>query len=96
VTILILGVSMQRIVTVHLAPSELTVDGCRVAILEALKTKVLDEELHHIVVAISCKGVHTKPFTIDARTPREFRAKLKAEIAKLKMLIYMYDPKMKR
>lgn len=82
----------MSVATVQIAPTEMKVDNCRVTILEALKTEVLGERWYHIVVTVNCRGVQTKPFTIDARNAREFRAKLLVEIAKLKMLIHMYGP----
>jgi len=76
----------------NILPQEMEVDGCKVTVMEALKSRVLEQEWMHLVVQVTCRGVSTKPFTIDARSPREFRAKLKTEIAKLKMLIHLHGP----
>ena len=75
--------------TVQVTPTELILDGCRVAILEAFRTRLGDTTWYHVVCVVHCDGVTSRPFTLDVRSVKELRAKLLVEISKLRMLIHL-------
>jgi len=65
------------------------VDGAKVTILEITSHKWIDGSTHYIV---SCQveygSYKSQIFQLDVKSNDELMAKLKAEVAKLKLMIY--------
>ncbi len=77
-------------VRVFIPPIAVDVDGARCVILEVTKsTDVRGETVYHVSVFCECCGYRSPVFTVDARTNEELQGKLRAEVAKMKLLVRM-------
>lgn len=76
---------MSRVI---IPPMAVDIDGARVYILEVTENDWIDEEKHYLVTCfVEYKGYRSRVFTIDAKTNAELLAKLRTEVAKMKLLI---------
>lgn len=72
---------------VIVAPINFEVDGCIATLLESLEYETLQKEKRYLVaVKVKCKSIESPVFRIDARTEDELVWKLKAEIARAKLM----------
>jgi hypothetical protein len=76
---------MASVTKVEILPKAFEYDGCTIYLLEVIKTGTPE---YIAVVAFEYEGMKTRPFSIPFKTREELRAKILAEIAKLKMYIY--------
>ena len=67
-------------------PIRTVVDNVIVDILEVIK---LGDNDYHVTCIARFKDISTSPFFINATSNEDFRAKLKVEVAKLKMFYYL-------
>ena len=72
---------------VHVTPIAVEIQGCIVYILEVLKNEAPDgTNWYHVVCRVKCGSVESKTFDISVRNTKELIAKLRTEIAKLKLI----------
>jgi len=77
---------------IHVTPLTVMLDGCLVHIIEVIRSKLFDTKWYHVVLRIDCGTIKTRTFTIPARSNRELKEKIRAEIAKIKMLAFVAGP----
>ena len=76
---------------VSILPVTVEVDGVIVHILEVLKSKLGNNTVfYHAVCKVEWNGVTTRNFVVTFRTEEEFREKLRIEVAKLKLMSFLY------
>jgi len=81
----------NHVIEVNILPITLEVDGVRVHLLEALKSKLPDgKTIYHAVVKVDYHGIISRQFDITFSTNEEFREKLRTEIAKIKLMDFLY------
>jgi len=72
-------------------PITLEFDGCYAHLLEVLKHEKPNMPREFTaVVSIECGNIRTRPFSLTCRTNDELKAKIEAEITKLKYAIMLY------
>lgn len=72
-------------------PVTLEFDGCYAHLLEILKHEYPNmPKQFTAVVSIECGDVRTRPFSLTCRSNDELKAKIEAEIAKLKYSLMLY------
>ncbi|RLC72208.1 MAG: hypothetical protein DRI26_03455 [Chloroflexi bacterium] len=77
---------MTRVVV---PPIKLSLDGAEVFILEVTENTWVDGSKHYLVTFfIKWRNLRSQVATIDVRDNQELIQKLRAEIAKFKLLIY--------
>lgn len=75
----------------RLPPFSIELDDCIVDILEVTKTTLISGEAwYHVAVRINYRGLKSRRFTVDVRSERELKDKLRVEIAKVKFIYYAY------
>lgn len=72
---------------VHLPPFTIDVKGCLVDILEALEHQAPWGKEYTVSMRIRCGGITTRVFNLTVRNNDELKAKILAEIAKLKIML---------
>jgi len=77
---------MVELTKVIIPPVRTEVDGVVVDILEVLK---LRDDDYHVTCIARFKDVSSRKFFISARDTEEFKAKLRVEVAKLKLAYYV-------
>ena len=76
---------------ISILPVSVEVDGAIVHILEVLKSRLPNGTIfYHAVCKAEWNGITTRNFVISFRTEEEFREKLRTEIAKLKLMDFLY------
>ena len=71
-------------------PMSFELEGCTVYILETIKTKRVDgSEEYHVTVKIKWNNIESKIFSLDVKDNKELKAKLLAEISKMKLMKYI-------
>jgi len=77
--------------TLQLPPFFLEVDGCKVQVLEVLKSQLVSGATwYHIAVIIDYKGIKSRRYTLNVRDTKDLLNKLKVEITKIKFIDYGY------
>ena len=75
----------------HILPLTMDVDGFKVHLLEVLKNTLPDGTPQYFaVVRIEKDDFSTRNFTIPCRSTQELKAKLMAEIAKIRYVMFTY------
>lgn len=76
---------------ISILPVSVEVDGAVVHILEVLKSKLANNTTYyHAICKIEWNGITTRNFFITFKSEEEFREKLKTEIAKIKLMSFLY------
>ena len=73
-------------VTIQVPPFTLAVDGCLVTILEVLKHEAPWGTEYTVALRADCGKISSRVFSLTVRDEEELKAKIKAEIAKLKIM----------
>ena len=76
----------------HIPPFTVAVDDCLVDILEVLEHRPPWGPEYTVAARIRCHGIATRTFDLTVRDTRQLLARLRAEIAKLKILVLEYGP----
>jgi len=81
----------RQTVTVTILPVAVEVDGAVVHILEILRSRMPGgKTAYHAVCKIEWNGIISRNFTISFTSDEEFREKLRTEVAKLKLMTWLY------
>lgn len=75
---------------IQLTPFTFILDRCLVHILEVIMHKGLLGEEYTVAVKLDCGKISTRVFDLTVKNERELKAKLMAEITKLRMLRIVY------
>lgn len=77
---------LERI-RIIVAPVEIEVDGCTATILESLEYETMKKEKRYFVaVKVKCRDMESPVFRLDVKNEEELLWKLRAEIAKAKLI----------
>jgi len=77
--------------TLYLPPFYIEVDGCKVQVLEVLKSQLtFGETWYHVVVSIEYNGIKSRRYSISVKDTKDLINKLKTEITKIKFIHYAY------
>jgi len=72
---------------IRIPPMVVELDRCLVYILEVTSHEWLDGKKHYLVTCkVKCGKLESQVFTLDVTDQRELEAKLKAEIARFKLI----------
>jgi len=75
----------------QLTPFFIEVDGCRVQIIEVLKSELSPDYIwYHVVVSINYNDIWSRRYSLDVKDMKDLVNKLKIEITKIKMIDYGY------
>jgi len=69
-------------------PVELEIDGAKIYILEVTEREWIDKKKHYLVSCIiEYRNYRSQVFTLDVTSNKELMAKLKTEVAKIKLFL---------
>ncbi|RLI86869.1 MAG: hypothetical protein DRP01_03245 [Archaeoglobales archaeon] len=81
----------EKPLTITILPVSVEVDGAIVHILEILKSRMPGgKTVYHAICKIDFNGITTRNFDITFKTEEEFKEKLRTEVAKLKLMNWLY------
>ena len=87
----------EAMVTVQIPPVSFAADGCLVHILEVLRSTAPDgNPLYHVALKIQCGPIESKVFNLTVKNNRELKAKILAEITKIKLMRMVYGDEFTR
>lgn len=81
----------EKPLTITILPVSVEVDGATVHILEILKSRLPgNKTVYHAICKIDWNGITTRNFDITFSSEKEFKEKLRTEVAKLKLMNWLY------
>ena len=81
----------------NILPLSFEAEGCIVHLLEVLRSKNPDgTNEYHVVLKIQCNDIESKVFDLSVKNTRELKAKILAEITKLKLMVLVHGKEFAR
>ena len=78
---------------VQIPPFTVVVDNCLVHILEVLEHRLPWGEEYTVSMRVDCGNIRTRVFNLTVKNTQELKAKILAEITKLRLMRYIYGDK---